>query len=144
MKLDREGNFVLVGTYDLGNEVVGLLAEIGATGGHWCYGDAGSKTAHSKVHNMPYMVIGIDHTRWAQVMEVLLHEMMELSFDRLDGRFKNAAWWCRSHANYTFMFNHEVFAEACARSSLFIATCQLDLCRIFKHVRANRTKFRLK
>jgi hypothetical protein len=140
MKLDREGNFVFVGTYDLGDEVVGLLAEIGGTGGcfHVAHTAADGKPKHSKCLQIPYIVVGINYRRWCEVLEVLLHEVFELLYTRLGVRFRPSDGWSRSHADYLFNMTHEQFTEAIARSGGFLSMTQPDLCRIFKHVRANK------
>lgn len=133
-KLDREGNYIYVGKYDFGNNVVGVLAEPGTGSASFCcsFANENPSAAHPKVEGLNYIIVGLQHRRWRGVMDVLLHEALELALTELGLRFEPCPNFNKSHAGYSFFMTHEQFSEATARAAGFVSQCQNDLCKIWK------------
>lgn len=136
---DREGDYIYLGKWDFGDHIVGLLAMIGTGSGaiHRSFAPAkdAPKSCHSKVEDITYVVVGVDHSRWRYCLGILLHEIMELAFTEASCRFENAPRWSDSHANYTFMMTHEQFTEATERAALWLTFAQVEMAKAWKRLK---------
>lgn len=136
--LDREGDYIFVGKFDLGRDVVGLLAKCGEDpSGHVVMSFAdnstpGQKAYHSKVEGLNYIVVGLNHPTWARCLGTLLHETMELVMMQLQCRYSNAESFSRSHAGYWFWFTHEQYTDMIERVGIFIARSQCALAALHR------------
>src|ERR1022692_2007272 len=94
-KLDRQGNYIYIGVYDCEMDVVGLLGEVGTANGHvffpWAQEKDAPKARHSKVRGMCYVTVGLDQRYWSECIEILLHEILEYEFVRMNVRYNNSS-----------------------------------------------------
>lgn len=135
-KFDREGNFIHLGNFDFGREVVGLLAEVGSGSGEvnmsWANPKKSHKAYHSRVEGLPYITVGLDQTTWGMCLGVLLHEAVEFAMIQRQVRFRNEESHSKSLAGFTFIFDHEQYTDIIARVGPFIAACQTAMNKAWK------------
>lgn len=87
------------------------------------------------------MDVGTKFDNWFEVLQVLLHEVMEMAFCEVSGRFRpNPAFADCASDTYRFMFDHNQFTEAGHRAAYFIAKSQNDLARHHRKHKAARLK----
>lgn len=138
-KLDREGNYIYLGDWDFGTQVISLLAHIGTASGSVCSSFAQKKNApkayHSKVEGKNYITVGVNHHRWRHCLAVLMHEALEFAFMEMGLRFQYSPRWSDSHANYSFLMTHEQFSEAVDRSAEWIAFAQVEMAKVHKQTK---------
>ena len=113
-----------IGTYQIGNFDVEVYVT-DQSGGVY-------RTCPIDKPGLPYLEIGLDHPRWADCFEVLLHEALESTLHRMDVSFEKQAQHTRCAANRWFFFDHAQFAEVCAQVGRFIVACQVDLCTAYR------------
>jgi hypothetical protein len=143
VKLNREGNYLFIGTYDLGDEVVGLVGELGTSNGHIFIPTASqTKAQHSNCNGLPHITVGMSQGRWARALEVLLHEAFEYAMMRMSLRFACSDNWSRSHADYVFLMTHEQMSEGMSRIAPFLASAQPDLSRVYRFVSNKKNKIK--
>jgi hypothetical protein len=134
-KLDREGNFIYIGKYDFGKDVVGLLAEVETGDGHCCISAAKAfRAQHSKVEGLQYLTVGIRPNVWSTIYGTLMHEALEYMYCKLRLRYESTEAVQKSHATYLFSMGHADFAEAVTQTAQFMAACEGDLKRIWKQL----------
>lgn len=80
----------------------------------------------------PVIEVGIDEEKWSNVWEVLMHEAFEFCACRMGIRFSQTDRFSRSHADYTFIMNHEQMAEVFAMMAPFLCKIQLPLYQAWK------------
>ena len=108
----------IVGSYYAGNECVQLVLTDGCSGGEfYCVPERGA-TARIK--------IGAD-TTWECLFGILFHEIFELLFERLNGRYYPSGDTSNSMASYIFVADHQVFGDICSRAAEFVDDCLPDL-----------------
>jgi len=83
------------------------------------------------------ITVGIKQARWFHVLSSLLHEVIEVSLHRHRARFQVSGDISGDTGNCLFVFDHQIFANACVVSAELISACQRDL---HKAWRASRKK----
>lgn len=107
----------IVGSYYAGNECVQLVLMEGIGGEFYSVPERGA-TARIK--------IGAD-TDWDCIFGVLFHEIFELLFERLNGRFYPSGDTSQSMASWLFVADHQVFSDICVRAAEYVDECLPDL-----------------
>lgn len=82
--------------------------------------------------------IGIDHDRYQDVLEVVLHEAQEFIFTRTGHRFIDSQTQTREHTQYMFCFNHTQFSEMQARVAEFLSVVLPDIYKEWKNRKSKR------
>lgn len=118
-----------VGAFSCGTRTIELFAIPGTRGGDFHLNPEGKPTE---------MNICIGYHRWYEVLQVLVHETMELCLIDVACRFRPAPDSAWSSDTYVFHANHAQFSEACARAGEFIAAAQYELAKV--HRKAKREK----
>ena len=114
---------VIVGTYEFGYEKCQLVLRESDGGEFWVLpGDI----------DCPRIKIGAEQKVWGDLVAVLCHEAMELSFERVGLRYSPSQELVRDHAAYLFVATHTQFAEAIDRAADFLARCLPDLSKAWK------------
>lgn len=129
---EQEENYLYLGRFDFGRDVVGLLAEVGeASSGHvfMSYADPEKnlKAHHSKVEGLNYLIVGLNHPSWGRCLATFLHEAMEFAMMQKQVRYENAESYSRSHGGYVFMFDHEQYSDMMERVGVFTARAQVPM-----------------
>lgn len=107
---------VVVGTYEMGWEMVELVLREGRGGEFYLLpGDI----------NYARVKVGADND-WVSVVEVLLHEIAELASMRIQCRFAHSNEMARDHHAYLFVMNHPQFAEVQALTADYVCRCWDD------------------
>ncbi len=111
----------IIGIY-IGREQCQLVLREGTGGEFWVTPEKGS---------LPRIKVGAGEVggTWKSVVDVLLHEALELQLYRLGCRFEPSDDMGRDHATYLFVLNHCQFSDAVARTGLLLAQCLPDLAR---------------
>jgi hypothetical protein len=112
-----------VGTYVFGYDRVRVFLVGGSSGQFQLLPDD---------KGLPLMNIGIDHERYQDLLEVILHETQELIFARSSFRFRDAQTMSCEHSQYLFVFNHTQFSEMQARCAEFLSVALYDIHRAWK------------
>jgi hypothetical protein len=136
-KVDREGNFIYIGAYNIGDDVVALLGEVGETNGNVFYAhlekDGYAKPPHSKIgEGCPLITVGLGTSNWRTCLSVLMQETMEYAYMKLHTRYNNSENWSLTHSDYLFVATHQQFSEAISRSALFLTYAMSDLNKIYR------------
>lgn len=120
---------IKVGTYRLGHENITLYAAKENSGGDFCVcSDDG----------VGFISIGIKD-RWGDVLSVLLHEMLEYAFARLDVRYVKPNRWADNAAACTFHFDHQEFSEAVAIVGNCLSECAPAIRDVYmKHTKSDK------
>lgn len=74
---------------------------------------------------------------WARTMTVLIHEVLELAFADMNGRFVPCPDYAEASDGYIFHMNHPAFSEASARVGYFLANSLPDISKVYN---ANKKK----
>lgn len=119
----------IVGSYYLGPESVQLVLREGTGGEFW---SAPEKGACARIK------VGADCSQWSRVVEVLLHEAMELAMMRIGARFEPAPDYAAGHDSYLFMMDHPKFTEAAARAGGMMADSLPDLAKAWNKWRKKK------
>ncbi len=112
-----------VGTYELGHENIDIYLREGTGGEFYTTPEEG---------RLPRIKIGYDYKQFYGVLNVLIHEALELSLDRLRCRCEPSADLSLDHAQYIFIVNHVLFSEACMQLAMLIRQCEHDLFKAWK------------
>ena len=97
---------VLIGSFDLGCEEVGLIVREGV-GGEFV------------TNPRPAISIGIETHDFGLVMEALLHEAFEFVAFRLQVRYSPDGSYSSDHGFYLFSFPHSTFSDIVAKVARF-------------------------
>lgn len=103
---------IFIGTFPIGHENVDLYAMPDEDGGCFYTQPNDKDPARIKV--------GLAKDSWPMVVEVLLHEAMEMATARYGGRFYPCGNMANGSDRYHFAFDHNQFSEICAAVALFI------------------------
>lgn len=115
-----------LGTYHLGLHTVNVFVEAeGLDGSFRIWPGSG----------IPEITVGLGQMHWSRVVEVFLHEVLELSFVQAARRFSPDPDFAQSHAGYSFFTTHEEFADIVSRVGQIVAEALPDLSKEFKRVR---------
>ena len=99
---------VVVGTYYSGHEQVELVLREGVGGEfYFC----------PEKHHVPRVKVGADYEEWWELVNAVMHEIMEFNLVRLGGRFSQTEYVAKDLGSLTFMFGHGEFTEAVGRTS---------------------------
>jgi len=113
----------VIGDYEIGYEMVRLVLRDGCGAEFYRLSDDVT---------LPTIVVGADEAGWTQIIARLLHESFELVLDRLGCRFYPSGDLAQNSSAYTFMLDHQHFADCCARVAEFLAAALPDLERALK------------
>ena len=107
-----------VGTYVFGYDTVRVYL-IDGSGGNFSFlpDDKGCPTIN----------IGVEHDRYQDLLEVVLHETQEFIMARCAHRFKDSQTMTCEHSQYLFVFNHTQFSEMQARCAEFLSVALFDI-----------------
>ncbi len=108
----------IVGDYEIGYEYVQLILRDGV---------GAEFDRLSDDVTIPTITLGSDEARWVHVVARLLHESFELVMDRLGCRFYPAGNLANDSSAYTFVLDHQRFADCCAKVADFVAVALPDL-----------------
>ncbi len=122
----------VIGDYEIGYECVHLVLRDGTGAEFYRLSDDVT---------IPTIVIGADNADWQHIIDRLLHESFELIFDRLGCRFYPSGDLANNDAAWVFIFNHQQFADCCAKVADFLAIALPDLEKAWK-ARKTRKKQR--
>lgn len=114
---------LIVGTYELGSDFVQIVLREG-TGGEFYL-----MPEHGKV---PRVKIGADYKYWWEVANVLLHEIIELSYEKLGCRTEPSFNMGNDHSKYIFVIPHQIFSESTARVAYCLTDCMPDVEKAWK------------
>jgi hypothetical protein len=102
---------LLIGTFPLGHENVDLFALPKESGGYFFCRPDDTSRARIKV--------GLDG-EWEQVVEVLLHEVLEMAMARAGCRFQPCGNIAFGSDRYHFSLDHNQFSEVCGAVAMFM------------------------
>lgn len=112
-----------IGSFYMGRESVQLVLREG-TGGEFFMSPELGSIARIKV--------GAEHEEWDRVLAVLLHEAMELAYEKLGRRYDVTNDFSGDHSTYLFVVPHVAFSNACAMVAEFVAACSPGLKKEWK------------
>ena len=122
----------IIGTFYMGHTEVELVLR---------EGDGGEFYAAPERGKIPRIKVGADYKEWRKVVQVLLHEAMELVMEDMYLRYNCSKETAGDHASYMFMFNHSPqFTEICARVGDFLTDALPALATEWKKWKKRRTK----
>ncbi len=102
---------VIVGTFPMCSEYCELVLREDKGGEFYCMPEEG---------HVPRIKVGADYSAWGDVVEVILHEVMEFALARLKCRFEAADDFGMDLHGYLFIAQHKEFSDACARAAEFL------------------------
>ena len=112
-----------VGQYLCGHEYMELVLRPGTGGEYYCSPEKG---------HIPRMKIGADQECWQDVVEVVLHEVMEFQIDRHNCRFEPMHFQSRDQHASMMVMSHHVFSDCCAKAAEFLVESHNDLLKAWK------------
>lgn len=71
---------------------------------------------------------------WPEIVEVLIHEAMELCMFRMGMSYKKSNWVTRNSSDYLFMFDHQDFTQLCGVLGRFLSKALPELSAMYKSV----------
>lgn len=90
---------------------------------------------------LPRIKIEFDSkSNWDFVVCVLLHEVMEFAFCRLEVRYNHTGKINDDTGDHTFMFNHSQFGRACAMAADFLTPVLPLLAKEFHKLQKKKAK----
>ena len=113
----------IVGIYEMGYMAIELVAREGTGGEYYTIPEHG---------HIPRIKLGMDHTQWRDVVDVLLHETLEFAIDTKNGRLRPTYDTTLGHDNFVFLLTHPQFSDMCAKVAEFITTALPDLAAVWK------------
>ncbi len=102
---------VIVGAFSMCSEYCELVLREGKGGEFYFMPEEG---------HVPRIKAGADYDAWDSVVEVILHETMELALARLKCRFEAADDFGNDLHGYLFIAQHKEFSDACVRTAEFL------------------------
>jgi hypothetical protein len=84
-----------------------------------------------KCGNVPRIRIGADYENWYEIVNVLLHEITEYLYDRIQCRYCAVDNLSDSHEQYLFVFNHAQFSDCQFKIANFLSFVLPDLEKIW-------------
>lgn len=70
--------------------------------------------------SVPRIKIGINYTRWDDVVAVLLHEALEFALCRSMKRYIRSGKLNGDQADYIFVLDHSEFGNICSAAAMFL------------------------
>lgn len=101
----------IIGTWYSGHEQIELVLREGTGGEFFC--------CPEKKH-VPRIKIGGDYENWWEVVNCLLHEVVEFNLMRLSCRYEPLDHISKDLGAITFHMSHGQFSEAIARSAEYV------------------------
>lgn len=139
----RSGDFVYVGRYQIGSEMIQVLGQAREYGGF--FDSSPTSDYHpDEIIGVPRIVVGFAAASWRFVLDVLMHEASEFALVQLSCRYDRTDSRGSSSARYHFFFSHEQFAEANTRTAFFIAKAQLDVCNAWRQFKREEKQSKAK
>ena len=77
--------------------------------------------------SLPRIKIGMDHGKWEEVLNVILHEAFEYAADNYQCRYKLTGRHTGNSADFQFVMDHQQFAEITGRVAAFLDLFQDNL-----------------
>lgn len=114
-----------LGVYEMGYNRVEIEYDAKENGGSFTLLPKGDR-------RVSVISVGLKHNRWQNVLDVLLHEAMELALYRANARFDPSQNVTGDHSKYLFCCNHPTFSDCCAVVAELITGCQRDLFKVWK------------
>jgi len=108
----------LLGDYEIGYESVRLYVREG-TGAEFY--------RQSADVNCPTVYVGLEAPQWHMIVARVLHEVLELTLDRLFCRFYPSRDLSADTGAYVFMLDHRQFSTVCADVAEFLCAALPDL-----------------
>lgn len=112
MKKIEAARSIHVGTFQLGWTNVDLYLDPDESGGCFYFAPNDKDT--------PRIRVGLDGMSWRDVVEVLLHETLELVLTRRDLRYVPTGRIACGHDSYVFHCDHNDFTQAVAEAAAFM------------------------
>jgi len=109
---------VIVGVYECGYEQYQLSLRSGRGGEFYALPSPGA---------LPSIKVGADHDEFRDVAAVLMHEVMELTMDRMKCRYEPTNDMSKDHSAYVFIMNHPTFSDVCAKTSEYVIKALPDI-----------------
>lgn len=119
----------IVGVYPCGPEYVQLVLREGDGGEFWTMPEKG---------HICRIKVGADYDQWWRIVDVLMHEAMELAMMRICCRYEPAPDHSRDCGSYSFVMTHAQFSNANARAAMFVAAALPDLAKAWKKWRRRK------
>jgi hypothetical protein len=106
-----------LGKYQLGSHTINVYTD-----------ENGCNGSFNFRNDLPEMIVGMGgNEQWWQVLEVLLHEALELSFSQNLSRLLPDIKMSDNSDAYIFLCNHSSFSEIVAQTANFMSQCIPDL-----------------
>ena len=118
---------IFVGAFPLGCIAVDLYALTHQFGGCFFTNPDGKAP--------PRIKVSIEYDRWDSVVEVLLHEALELSMSLKSLRYERSGV-AGDASSYTFLFDHTQFVDLCDCAASFITPAMPRLATIHRDYHA--------
>lgn len=118
-KLNRDGDYIYIDAWRIGNEFVELLGRVGEYGGFFEAAPE-DKMHKSQTTGMSCISVGLEPNRWRDVYDVLLHEVVEFAYLQMNCRLQPSGGASASQARYIFHADHEQFSEIITRAAYFL------------------------
>ena len=119
-----------IGKYQSGYQYFELIIRDG-TGGEGLFNPVES---HYK-DKCPKVIIGIDYLRWDSVVDVLMHEIIEMQLDINNLRFTKSNAISRDPNGCIFVLDHVQFTQIISKAGEFVAECLPNLAKEYKDYR---------
>lgn len=114
----------IVGNYPLGPLNVQLVLREGTGGEFWTNPDEAG---------VPLIKVGADHEGgWTRVVEITLHEALELVMTLRGHRLIREPDYAHDSAGFLFVMDHSQFSEVTAQTGMFLGAALPDLNRAYK------------
>ena len=124
---------ILVGHYQLGFRNFALYADPNNASGT-------VKLAPDDKSKSSEVFIGVDGS-WPEAVSTLLHELFEVAFIDVNGRFKRCPTYCEEPSDFNFFLTHNEFSEAAERVGYVLIDALKDLSKVYKnHQKENAKK----
>jgi hypothetical protein len=106
-----------VGIYEIGWERCEILLKDGRDGSFSCVPSSGG---------FPVISLGADQP-WGDLVDVFLHEAIELTAVRVRSRFEPSCEVNKDHGQYIFVMTHSQLSECCARTAELLVKALPDI-----------------
>ena len=121
----------IVGIYNIGFEQAQLVLREGDGGEFYLCPDVG---------RVPQIAIGADQELWQDVVDVLVHEVVEFAMLREGCRYSPAPDHAKDHGSYLFVMTHSQFSSVAAKSGGYLTAALPDLAKAWDGWNKERKK----
>jgi hypothetical protein len=120
---------VYVGTYKFGFERATLYLREGVAANVQFLPEEGGAVR---------ILIGADERLWQDIVESLIHEVMELTLTKMECSWQPSYFIGNDSAKYKFIATHVQFQEACCRTAEYITPALPVLAKAWKKWKAGK------